>query len=119
MRALADYAVRSNLIAAAFAALAAVATPAAIAADPEFTLVIKDHKFAPTEVKVPANQKVKLIVDNQDATAEEFESHSLKREKVIGPRSKATIMIGPLKPGRYPFVGEFHEATAKGVVIAE
>jgi hypothetical protein len=27
--------------------------------------------------------------------------------------------IGPLAPGRYPFTGEFHEANAKSVVIAE
>ena len=95
-----------------------IGTPA-LAADPEFTIVIKDHVFTPSEVKIPANTKVKLIVDNQDATAEEFESKELKREKVIGPKARGTVMIGPLKPGRYPFVGEFHEKTAKGVVIAE
>jgi plastocyanin len=108
---------RSTFAAAVFAALALAG--AAHAADPEFALTIKDHRFDPTEIKVPANQKVKLVVDNQDTTAEEFDSSSLKREKVIAPKSKATIMIGPLKPGRYPFVGEFHEATAKGVVVAE
>ena len=75
--------------------------------------------FTPSEVKVPAGTKVKLVVDNQDATAEEFESKDLKREKVIPPRSKGTFVIGPLKPGRYKFVGEFHEKTAQGVVIAE
>jgi plastocyanin len=91
----------------------------AVAADPEINLAIKDHRFTPAEVKVPAGQKVKLIVDNQDATPEEFESHELNREKVIAPKSKATIFIGPLKPGRYPFTGEFNEATAKGVVIVE
>jgi plastocyanin len=91
----------------------------ATAADPEVSLVIKDHRFTPSEVKVKAGQKVKLIVDNQDATAEEFESHELNREKIIAPRSKATIFIGPLKPGRYPFFGEFNQDTAKGVVIAE
>ena len=91
----------------------------AAAADPEFTIVIKDHVFTPSEVKVPAGTKVKLVVDNQDATAEEFESKDLKREKVIPPRSKGTFVIGPLKPGRYKFVGEFHEKTAQGVVIAE
>ena len=90
----------------------------AVAAD-EITIVIKDHKFSPAEVRVPAGQKVKLIVDNQDATPEEFESHELNREKVIAPKSKATIWIGPLKPGKYPFMGEFNQATAKGVVIAE
>lgn len=91
----------------------------AFAANTEFTLVIKDHRFTPAEIKVPAGQKVKLIVDNQDATPEEFESHDLNREKVIAAKSKATIFIGPLKAGRYSFVGEFNEATAKGVVIAE
>ncbi|WP_292931799.1 cupredoxin domain-containing protein [Noviherbaspirillum sp.] len=91
----------------------------AFAADNEISLVIKDHRFTPSEVKVPAGKKVKLVVDNQDATPEEFESHDLNREKVIAGRSKASIFIGPLKPGRYTFVGEFNEATAKGVVIAE
>lgn len=100
--------------------LALAFTPVlALAADAEVTLVIKDHRFAPSEVRVPAGQKVKLIVDNQDPTPEEFESHDLNREKVIGAKSKGTIFIGPLKPGRYPFIGEFNEATAKGVVVAE
>lgn len=90
-----------------------------VAADPEVKLVIKNHRFIPAEVKVPAGKKVKLMVDNQDTTAEEFESKELKREKVIPGRSRAVIFIGPLAPGRYPFYGEFHEATARGVVIAE
>jgi plastocyanin len=102
----------------AFACLTALPLFAA-AADSDITLVIKDHRFTPSEVKVPAGKKVKLIVDNQDATPEEFESHELKREKVIAAHSKATLSIGPLKAGRYPFVGEFHESTAKGVIIAE
>jgi len=89
------------------------------AAEPEFALVIKNHRFDPAEVKVPAGQRVKLIVHNQDSTAEEFESHSLNREKVIPAGSKASIFIGPLKPGRYTFFGEYNEATAKGAVVAE
>jgi hypothetical protein len=92
---------------------------AAQAADHEISLVIKDHRFQPSEVRVPANTKVKLLVHNQDASAEEFESHALNREKVIPANGKATIFIGPLKAGRYPFVGEFNEKTAQGVVIAE
>ena len=97
----------------------ALSAASALAAEPEFNLVIKNHRFEPSEVKVPAGQKVKLVIDNQDATAEEFESKSLKREKVIPPKSKGTVLIGPLKPGRYEFVGEFHEATAKGVIVVE
>ncbi|MGB4812675.1 MAG: cupredoxin domain-containing protein [Methylophilaceae bacterium] len=89
----------------------------AMAAD--YTLTIKDHKFEPAELKVPAGQKIKLKVINQDATPEEFESHTLNREKVIAGNSTATIYIGPLEAGNYPFIGEFNEATAKGVIIAK
>jgi plastocyanin len=103
---------------ALFAALA-FAPVFAIAADAEFTLVIKDHHFVPSELRIPAGQKVKLIVENQDATPEEFESHELNREKIIAPKSKASIFIGPLKAGKYPFFGEFNQATARGLVIAE
>lgn len=95
------------------------AASAALAAEPEFTLVIKDHKFDPTEITVPAGQKVKLIVRNEDPTPEEFESKPLNREKVIPGKSSATIFIGPLSPGRYPFVGEYNEKTAKGTIIVK
>ena len=100
-------------------AFAAAATAVHAAGEPEFTLTLRDHRFTPSEVRVPAKVKVKLIVDNQDASPEEFDSHALNREKVIPGKSKATIYIGPLAPGRYSFVGEFNESTAKGVVIAE
>jgi plastocyanin len=88
-------------------------------ANAEAQLAIKNHRFEPVELKVPAGQRVKLIVHNQDSTPEEFETHSLNREKVIPAGAKATIFIGPLKAGRYDFFGEYNEATAKGVVIAE
>ena len=52
----------------------------AFAGDIEVSLVIKDHRFIPSEIKVPAGQKVKLLVHNQDGTPEEFESHELNRE---------------------------------------
>jgi hypothetical protein len=100
--------------------LAALVTlaPTASRAD-DYTLTIKDHKFTPEELKVPANQRVIITVINDDATAEEFDSNALKVEKVIPGMSKGTVRVGPLKPGRYPFIGEFHEATAKGALIAE
>ena len=91
----------------------------ASAAEPELQLIIKNHRFEPAELKVPAGQRIKLVVHNQDATPEEFESHSLNREKVIPAGAKAAIFIGPLKPGRYAFFGEYNEATAKGAVVAE
>ena len=92
---------------------------AALAADAEITLTIKNHYFSPAEVRVPAGKKIRLVVDNQDASAEEFESFELNREKVIAANSRGFLFIGPLAPGRYPFFGDFHQQTARGVVIAE
>ncbi|MFZ1244854.1 MAG: cupredoxin domain-containing protein [Azonexus sp.] len=100
-------------------ALLALCSMSVFAADSEVMVVIRDHKFEPAEVRVPSGQKVKLVVHNQDATPEEFESHELNREKIIAPGTKVNIYIGPLKPGRYPFFGEFNEKTARGTVIAE
>jgi len=101
-------------------ALALALGTSAIAADvEERTLTIKDHVFSPAEVRVKAHTKTKLIVTNQDAAAEEFESPSLNREKMIRSGQTATILLPPLKPGRYEFFGEFHPETARGAVIAE
>lgn len=94
------------------------AAPVGARAD-DYTVTIKDHRFTPAEVKVPANKRVTITVVNDDPTPEEFESKVLKVEKVIAGKAKGTVRIGPLKPGRYPFVGEYHEDTAKGAVIAE
>jgi plastocyanin len=106
-----------------FCAAGAVAlvlgTSAVAAADEERTLTIKDHVFSPAEVRVKAHTKTKLIVTNQDAAAEEFESPTLNREKLIRPGQSATILLPPLKPGRYEFFGEFHPETARGAVVAE
>lgn len=85
----------------------------------EYTILIKNHRFEPSELTVPAGKKIKLIINNTDSTPEEFESHELKREKVIPGNAKATIFIGPLTPGKYPFFGEFNEATAKGIIIVQ
>lgn len=86
------------------------------AAVPEFTIEIRDHLFFPSILVIPANTKVKLIVINKDPTPEEFESYELNREKVIMGGARAIIFIGPLKPGDYPFFGEFNPKTAQGLI---
>jgi hypothetical protein len=91
----------------------------AAAQDVEARLVIREHKFEPAELKVPAGRKIKLVIENQDATAEEFESYELNREKVVPAKGTVSVFVGPLKPGRYAFFGDFNKDSAKGVLIAE
>lgn len=83
----------------------------------DFNLVIKDHRFEPAELVLPAGQKVKIRIDNQDPTPEEFESYDLNREKVIGGKSQAVVFVGPLKPGTYKYFGEFNPTTAQGLIV--
>lgn len=100
-------------------AMAVCCTNVAMAGDGDYVLVIKDHRFQPVELTVPAGKKIKLFVENRDATPEEFESHDLNREKVIAGLSTATIFVGPLAAGRYRFFGEFNEKTAQGVIVVQ
>jgi plastocyanin len=83
----------------------------------EVSISIKDHKFYPDLIEVPEGQKIRLTVNNLDNTIEEFDSIDLKREKIILGNSFAHIMLAPLKPGRYYYVGEFHADTAKGCIV--
>ena len=98
--------------------LALAALTASAAELPQLTLRIKDHRFVPAVLQVPANTKFKLIVVNEDPTPEEFESHELNREKVVVGRGTITVYLGPLKPGRYPYFGDFNQATAQGQLLA-
>jgi hypothetical protein len=90
----------------------------ALAETPEYRLVITNHRFEPANLVVPAGQKIKLVIENQDPTPEEFESHLLNREKVVPANSKAIVYVGPLEPGSYPFFGDFNPQTAIGTITA-
>ena len=88
-------------------------------ATPTIEIEIRNHLFFPSEVEIPAETKVKLLIINKDPTAEEFESYELNREKVIPGNSRGIIFIGPLPAGQYPFFGEFFPKTAQGLVIVK
>jgi hypothetical protein len=94
------------------------ATPA-LADNGAIPLTLKNHAFSPAEIHVKANESNVIALTNNDDTAEEFDSTSLKVEKVLASHSSGNVRLRPLAPGRYPFMGEYHSETAQGVVIAE
>ena len=104
-------------ILAAAAALAGSALAAPLG-PPTVTLILKDHHFSPSAFNVPAGQKVKVVLINQDAATEEFDSHDLRVEELVTPGGRTSFNIGPLKPGTYHFMGEFHSQTAQGLLTA-
>ena len=97
--------------------LLAYAAPA-LADPPPVTLVLRDHRFVPAELALPAGVKVEIIVRNEQATPAEFESTSLHREKVVTPGGAISVFVGPLSPGRYEFFDDFNPAT-RGVVVVQ
>jgi plastocyanin len=110
---------RTFVFTMALAAFAGLILVDAVSAQEALTTTIKDHRFNPAEIRVPAGKRITLTVVNDDPTPEEFESKVLKVEKVIPGRTKAVVQFGPLTAGTYKFEGEFNSSTARGVVIAE
>jgi plastocyanin len=104
------------------AAAAAIATGAfAAPAGPEgptVVLTLKDHRFSPDQITVPAGQKVRIELINKDAATEEFDSDDLRVEKDVTPYGKVSFTVGPLQPGAYSFQGELHADTAQGRITA-
>ena len=84
-----------------------------------YKIVAKDGGLEPALIEVPAGKRFKLEVTNEGKSAIEFESKDLKQEKVVAPGAKAVLTINALKAGEYKFVDEFHEATAKGKIVAK
>ena len=108
-----------RILALTMAAAVAAAFCTPVLANGPVVLTLKNHKFSPAEIHVRANAPSVIAMNNEDATAEEFDSKSLKVEKVVAGNSTGNVHLRPLSPGRYPFMGEFHSSTAQGVVIAE
>jgi heme/copper-type cytochrome/quinol oxidase subunit 2 len=108
------------VVAALTGCLLAGPAPVVWAADPPtIEVTIKDHRFTPAEIHVPSGKPVILHITNQDDTVEEFDSTTLQVEKVIPAGQYGIVRLHPLAPGRFPFMGEFHAATAKGVVMSD
>ena len=98
------------------AAPVSYATPPAQRA---ITLTLRDHRFMPATVPARAGEGIRITLINQDMATEEFDSHDLRVEQLVTPRGQVSFQIGPLAPGRYAFMGEFHPETAQGLVVVE
>jgi hypothetical protein len=109
----------SGSLAGAVVLAALLWAPSPARADDLPLLAFHNHRFEPVRIEVPAHQKFRLRVKNMDATADEFESVVLNREKLVPPGQTVTVFLGPLDPGEYKFFGDFHQDTAQGVLVAK
>ncbi len=83
------------------------------------SLTLKDHRFSPAEPTAPAGKPIIIDVSNLDSTPSEFESKTLRVEKVVPGGGKIAIQVRPLGPGRYRFFDDYHEDTTEGFLIVK
>ena len=110
-----------SILCATFAATLIFALTGAARADDlaTYSITLKNHRFTPTEIRVPTGKPFFVIVTNQDDTADEFEMSNPAIEKVIPPGDQGRVRMRPLGQGRFPFFGDFHRETAQGVIVSE
>jgi hypothetical protein len=108
-----------RLIAAALVAVLALSCAARAADDPEFRIEFNDGKISPQRLEVPAKTRFKIVLVNKGKTPIEFESTSLKKEKVVAPESESFIVFRTLDPGEYEFFDDFHLETPPAVLVAK
>ena len=101
-------------------ALFAMSTVAFASADdmPTFKLLMKEGRFFPETIEVPAHTRFRLEVKNEGPGATEFESLQLRKETVLAPGVTRKLVFAPMKPGSYKFFDEFHPETAQGRIVA-
>ncbi len=106
-----------------FALLLLVAAPLALSPAGaqeavSLSISIKNHRFQPAELQAPANVPIVLHVKNLDAAPMEFESVTLRVEKVVTGNGEGLIRLRPLASGRYKFFDDFNQQ-ATGVLVVK
>jgi DNA-directed RNA polymerase len=110
---------KATFFAAVCAASISVITVARAQNATEIQLSYKDKKFDPAEISAPANTPIVIKFRNLDAKAMEFESKTLRFEKVVAANSDAVINVRAQKPGRYEFFDEYNEKVARGALVVK
>ncbi len=108
-----------KLILAALCAIAVLPiSPSQAQQATEVQVTYSKGQFQPNELRAPADKPITVRVKNLDAKAMEFESKSLRVEKVVAANSEGVINVRALKPGRYEFYDDFNEK-ARGALVVQ
>ena len=90
---------------------------AASAQDTTLQITVQNHQFSPSELRAPANKPIVIVIRNNDATPMEFESVSLRVEKIIAAKSQGSVRVRALSPGRYEFFDDFNQSTRGALTV--
>lgn len=109
---------RKLTLAAACAVALLQVSPSQAQQATEIQVTYSKGQFQPAEVRASADKPITIRIKNLDAKAMEFESSSLRVEKVVAANSEGIISVRALKPGRYEFYDDFNEK-ARGALIVQ
>lgn len=84
----------------------------------DYVITLKDHQFSPSNLTIPANQKIKITVKNLGPEKAEFESSDLDREQVVDVNEQITVFVGPVDAGTYGYFDDFHNKSV-GTITAK
>lgn len=102
----------------AASSFAMIQTTKVAAQDASYSITLQNGKFSPSTLNVKAGIKFTLTINNATSKAAEFESYELNREKVVPAGGSASVYLGPLTPGTYPFFDDFNQAVT-GQIVAK
>jgi len=111
--------VRRALAAALFSAATFLGAPARADDAVTIDLILKDHAFSPAEPTAPAGKPLIITLTNMDPAPAEFESKTLKFEKLVPAGGKISVSVRPLEAGRYKFADDYHQDTTFGFVVVQ
>ena len=109
---------RKLVLAAIFATAMFEVSPSHAQQATEIHLTYSKGQFQPSQVSAPADKPISFRIKNLDAKAMEFESTSLRVEKVVAAGSEGIVNVRALKPGRYEFYDDFNDK-ARGALIVQ
>lgn len=92
-------------------------TALAATAGQSYHLTITPDGFVPQALTIPAQERVKVMVENSMVMPAEIESTEFNMEKVIPGHTTLPVYIGPLGPGQYTFFNEFAQGVTGRLVV--
>jgi hypothetical protein len=98
-------------------ALSTIGNHASVAQETTLRVTVQNRQFVPSELRAPANKPIVIVIKNNDATPMEFESVSLRVEKIVAAKGQGSVRIRALSPGRYEFFDDFNQSTRGALIV--
>jgi hypothetical protein len=84
-----------------------------------YSISIRDGRFNPERLEVPARTRFRLELANEGPGPLEFENPEMHVEKVLAAGGRSVIVLPGLPPGEHSFIDEFNPITGELKIIAK